>query len=129
MQEGVHALHKMVVEQLRDAIMLRRVMGSEATFSALLFEVLGELTAGVLPTAVRAQMLDAHTMLSVSPRCEVLVGIQSLVLGVQGGQTGVTGGVIGECNVISPFPHALYWCRTPQVTMHLVSKGLGQQCL
>jgi hypothetical protein len=59
-------LHEAAVKQLCDAIMLRCVVGSEATFSTLLLEELGEFTASILPTMVRVQTLDVHAMLGVS---------------------------------------------------------------
>jgi hypothetical protein len=81
MAHGANSFEDSTVQQLRDSIVLRGVMGGEAVFGPLGLKKIRELAAGILPTAVRPQPLDPYSMLSLSPLCESLVSCKGFVLG------------------------------------------------
>jgi hypothetical protein len=65
MEHGVNLFKKSTVQQLRDSIILRGVVGSGVSFSALRFQKNQEkkcqVTTSVLSTAARPKALDAHS--------------------------------------------------------------------
>jgi hypothetical protein len=81
MAHGANSFEDSTVQRLRDSIVLRGVMGGEAAFGPLGLKKIGELAAGILPTAVRPQPLDPYSMLSLSPLRESLVSCKGFVLG------------------------------------------------
>jgi hypothetical protein len=69
-KHGANSLKKSAIQRLRNSVVLRGVVGGEASLSALGLEKSSEVAAGVLSTAVRPEALDAYSVLSFGPGCE-----------------------------------------------------------
>ena len=71
-------------------------MCGESLLRPLGFEVMRERVAEVLSSAVTAETLDLRTMLGVSPRFELEVGIEGVVFPVEEFDVGPACAIVGE---------------------------------
>jgi hypothetical protein len=100
--ECIHAFHKMTIKGFSNTIMLRGVMGSKATFSALLGKKFGKSIPSVFPSMIRSKVFDCCTMLSLGPGCIRFVSIKCLILRLERGKLCKAGKVISKCNIVAP---------------------------
>ncbi|KAI0266918.1 hypothetical protein BGY98DRAFT_938914 [Russula aff. rugulosa BPL654] len=101
-KEGTDALHQPAVERLCDAVMLRSVVGGEATFSALLLKEFGEGVAGIFAAPIRSQAFDLDPLLSEHPSRIGFISVKSFILGPENGELGKARVIVGKRSIIAP---------------------------
>ena len=104
-------------------------MCSESVFCALGFEVIGELCAEVLTSAVAAEMFDLRAMLGVSPSFEFDIGVEGVILPMKEFDIRPVGTVISERGVIFPMMDGFSGSWSPDIGVNLIPKFLSQQFL
>ena len=124
-KHGAYTFEKLAIEGFCNPIVLGGIMCGESAFHALGFEVIGELCAEVLASAVTAETFDLCAMLGVSPSFEFDIGIEGVILPMKKFDMRPAGTVIGERGVIFPItppphqPQPIHHHLSPQPPPHL----------
>src|SRR5580658_1179111 len=128
-KESTDALHQPAVERLCDAVMLRSVVGGEATFSALLLKEFAEGVAGIFAASIRSQTFDLDPFLSEHPSRIGFISVKSFILGPENGELGKARVIVGKRNIVPP--SAQTWDRrgAPEIRVHFFTKFSSEWCL
>ena len=80
--------------------MLRSIRGRETSLGPLLLKERRESVTGVFAAPVRPKTFDFNAVLRVCPSRELLVCIESLILGTQDVELRITCAVISKCDIV-----------------------------